>query len=113
MDAKHTPGPWFHNRAGGLARAVWNTRGKNSDEESEILICLADGMHERCLPSPKEIDANMVLIAAAPDLLAACKAAAEELHGYADSGGSVKAEHLCGQLLAAIALAEGRSSHAS
>lgn len=35
-------------------------------------------------------------------LVEACEAALDELYGYADSGGSVKASHICDQLRAAL-----------
>lgn len=42
------------------------------------------------------------------ELVAALKDAYEELHGYADAGGSNKAEHICGQIRAALAKAESK-----
>ncbi len=42
----------------------------------------------------------------APDLYEACKAAYEELYGYADAGQSNKANHIYEQLRAALAKAK-------
>lgn len=71
---KHTPGPWFHNRTVTPAKAVWNTRGAGKDGEKEVFICSCSSFNDY-QPPEAEIDANMQLIAAAPELLEACRAA--------------------------------------
>lgn len=100
--AMHTPGPWFHNRTATPAKAVWNTRGARSDDERELIICSAVGYHEKYQPPENEIDANMQLISAAPDLLAACETVKNwcELN---DRTGSVIYKRVC----AAIDKAKG------
>ena len=63
---KHTPGPW---RRAGLNIA--------SEAETVVASCYADSPDSVCVrpTSTDECLANARLIAAAPDLLAACKAA--------------------------------------
>ena len=62
-NAKHTPGPW--------------------EIEYDYAICMGDQVVSRAIApdtaTTEEANANSVLIAAAPDLLAACEAAANEL----------------------------------
>lgn len=77
----HTPGPWFSN---GLptsdkpeyryAAAVWNTDGGGDPvpHSEEKCICTHYD-NEKFRPSIEETGDNMRLIAAAPDLLAACQ----------------------------------------
>ena len=97
--SKHTPGPWN-------AKEEWLYKGKHhtAGNGPEVLgICIvrrhsdADG---RC----EVAEANARLIAAAPDLLEACKIAAHHMSCIA-IGGSVEAI-----LRAAIAKAEGRDA---
>lgn len=65
---KHTPGPWTCNA--GFIVAKFRTDGEVHD------VC-----DPRCAPvyCDKEMDANEYLIAAAPDLLEALKAAEKEI----------------------------------
>ena len=71
MESKHTPGPWTTNPA---QYAVGRERTWEEDQANS-LICtpptcpFAEGDRR----SAMEHNANMRLIAAAPDLLAACK----------------------------------------
>jgi dsDNA-specific endonuclease/ATPase MutS2 len=68
----HTPGPWhFHGGWGCMVKAG----------EASIAECRQQLKHS-------EIVANAKLIAAAPDLLAACQAALEEIQHF--SFGTVK-----------------------
>ncbi len=73
---KHTPGPWFWN---GVA-TIWNTRGKKSEVEREVIIAQAacDYRDNSCVAKGEELDANCMLIAAAPQLLQACQLVLEE-----------------------------------
>ena len=57
----HTPGPWHVDLASGYAN-VWRVR----DEQDRII-----GTFEQLGRIPKGADANAILCAAAPDLLAA------------------------------------------
>lgn len=71
--SKHTPGPWQICGARGCScRMIWGDSG-------EVCIGVAHSAHWKSAigdPWPKDemADANARLIAAAPDLLAACKA---------------------------------------
>lgn len=93
--AQHTPGPWFadtENCGGGMSiktadgTSIGHTAAVRDPSYTEIR-------------TPEAI-ANARLIAAAPDLLAACKEALELLSHV---GGPT-----CGKLKAAIAKAEGQ-----
>ena len=68
---KHTPGPWYHE-ADSHTGAV-KTGGKQ-------LIASDFGDDPECNEDDRQI-ANARLIAAAPDLLAVCKAVAESSNG--------------------------------
>lgn len=57
----YTPGPWFADRVDG----IWDVVTSTGDTIAEA----GD------LPDPEEVAANMILMAAAPDLMAACEAA--------------------------------------
>lgn len=83
--AKHTPGPWTHSEDGVIVDAA----GKQ----------LASVF-------PRDRAANARLIAAAPDLLEACRAA---LYGVVDRGGpdGLSQTEVVDYLTAAIAKAEG------
>lgn len=107
-DAKHTPGPW----------KIWRER----DTQTEFCICVGiEGVRLASLPDMRVIgenEANACLIAAAPDLLEACKAAWAELDNRYDvdvpePGHSKEypfngAGELMRRLQAAIRKAEGR-----
>lgn len=101
---KHTPGPWFVCRrnkyANGNRRALvrHNDYDKTGLIERMIVICdcFADS-------ASKERRANTALIAAAPELLQACKAALE-CSGLSENDDSP----LYAQLTAVIDKAEGK-----
>lgn len=82
---KHTPGPWKAGKDVGYTHIVYD----NDD------LCVADVLTDS--------DEDTQLIAAAPDLLAACKAALADCEedGYENSPLGL-------QLKAAIASAEGK-----
>ena len=86
----HTPGPWFLSREGGHIRYL-----VRPDAAANICKLHHTGM------DPKESDANARLIAAAPELLEACRVCATAL---------TKAQWEQGQEMAADAIAkvEGR-----
>lgn len=87
-----TPGPWrFHQ--------PWAGFSKITDQHGALIFGIAAGSDEERQP-PEVCEANARLIAAAPDLLSACKAAIVALKGR---------EHT-GFLDAAIAKAEGRTN---
>jgi len=69
---RHTPGPWAY----GLGYRVRPDRGVDAKgrEIGGPTICEVNANADRCCPPSDEIEANGRLIAAAPELLAACKA---------------------------------------
>lgn len=79
--SRHTPGPWqVHN--GYRVYAPAKLVGENRGQYFEVAICGTDYASGNLA----ETDANARLIAAAPDLLAACQA------------GLVKIQRLCQEL---------------
>ena len=93
--SKHTPGPWLSNTDDRYVR-------EERSGATIALVCDDDGHcdaeHRHAMP----IGANASLIAAAPDLLAACERA---LANIETNGGGAD---LADQLRAAIAKAEAR-----
>ena len=98
--AEHTPGPWR----------------VEADEEGVYVLMEASGVHDEYLtiyasPNPDQREADALLIAAAPELLAACKEAYAFLDGNI-GGVSVSAQEfqrrldLSVHLRAAIAKAQ-------
>lgn len=73
MNTKHTPGSWVFAYG-----SVY--REDTLHDESSIRIALMDRNEPHTTPC--ERDANARLIAAAPDLLAACEAALRRLEHY-------------------------------
>ena len=67
--AKHTPGPWMCEQCDGAPS--WEVM---TDCKHHMHICYCRGDRKR-----SEIEANARLIAAAPQLLAACEAASEHV----------------------------------
>ena len=115
MTDKHTPGPW----------GLWSEEGHDKHGHPLISVCRnsqgplpsgwlsvqPDGEHV-CIAEARGKDdetalANARLIAAAPDLLAACKEAIR-LHNYTGDDATDFAACVDGLLAAAIAKAEGR-----
>jgi hypothetical protein len=83
---KHTPGPWFHDDFD--RHYVVAGRG-------HIYICRADdgrdddeGTAEGRYGTEEEVEANARLIAAAPELLTACRLAGEKLSSVTQPGES-------------------------
>lgn len=99
-EAKHTPGPWHRNiRAGGKYTTVF--AGRNQHVAS---------VHQQ--KDPDEVEANIDLIAAAPDLLAALQDALDNCIWRADCPtpiSSEEAQRLYDKARAAIAKAKGVS----
>jgi hypothetical protein len=93
-ETKHTPGPWTAEM--GAGKGAWV---KGSTGEWSALAC-GD--------TDESANANAALIAAAPDLLSACRAA---LAAFDGSNIRIAAEYVgaVGELRDAIAKAEGRS----
>lgn len=71
----HTPGPWIFAYG-----SVY--REDTLHDESSIRIALMDRNEPHTMPV--ERDCNARLIAAAPDLLAACQAALKEMQSFRD-----------------------------
>ena len=72
MSYKHTPGPWNCMRASAAGRNIICSDTRPVD------ICVLSNRDK----TQTEIDANARLIAAAPDLLAACQRALDWLASY-------------------------------
>ena len=87
----HTPGPWEHNKQPSEPWCIWGLNGTRAI----AALCHND--------DPAITTANARLIAAAPELLAACKAALATFPANAGCG-------LTTTLSYAIAKAEGRTS---
>lgn len=110
MGTKHTPGPWFVD-------------DRDSNRQNGIVVCTGEvpargmvtiaAIRNVGAPWPAAVDvdlANAALIAAAPDLLAACKLAAEAFvnHLDYDCDESSAEREAYRALQAAIAKAEGQ-----
>lgn len=96
----HTPGPWTFEEGSAERQAMSNVF-KAADREFQIayVTCESRNPYQRA-----EDIANARLIASAPDLLAACKAALARIEQNDSSYGS---QSTINQLRAAIATAEG------
>ena len=92
----HTPGPWHTDGTAGFEALEVRSNDRR----------IAKSLYHRG-SEDREADANARLIAAAPDLLAACKAARRALQA-ADSRGFISAVYEIEQLEIAIAKARGR-----
>lgn len=83
--SKHTPGPWEYEPTGQTVYGI-SEGGCNKIVETFMVANIRGWGHLQYLPNGAEIqDANGRLIAAAPDLLAACLAAKEWLDGWASA----------------------------
>lgn len=109
MSTQHTPGPWHAQNGGDVFTALGATTGdgwKAADNDGwHIADCrpgtlTIDDIGDKCELSSGEVLANARLIAAAPDLLARLKAAAD----YIDTLGGDSRE-----CRIVIARAEGKS----
>lgn len=95
--SNHTPGPWHETMYDG--RVFVEPRGRSGTGE---YIC------EVGLPSGDRVFEDARLIAAAPDLLAACEAAYHALRSYQYGNSATKlAEGVADEIAAAIAKARG------
>jgi hypothetical protein len=104
--SNHTPGPWRHVRDRSFScydhpGTKWGAASIEAD--SGCVQQLAHGTHDSLYP--QETDANIRLIAAAPDLLAACKVLA--------LSDRTKDPMALRQLRAAVAKADGTKSYQS
>ena len=97
-ETKHTPGPWR-----------WRIHGASGDKKlvgsNEVPLVWQD-RHWQC-PSQ---DANAALIAAAPDLLAACDALLEIVLLYEDDDLVTEHQLWVARKVAAAALAKARKA---
>lgn len=75
MGSEHTPGPWGLSHGGFKDSDGFSIATKNAAAKNVMIVCecwpcsIVDQSHR------DELSANARLIAAAPDLLAACEAA--------------------------------------
>ena len=103
MESTHTPGPWVDDELNGasIIIAPYSTLGFDSEPIASVTILPpVDDPDPTYLEAQREALKNLSLIAAAPDLLAALKAAA----AYPTTGDWHE------QASAAIAKAEGRAA---
>lgn len=110
-EAKHTPGPWY-------ALDHWTdiySPDREEPDSSPWHICRVSQAVGYQAGENVQSRANARLIAAAPDLLAACKGAVEVWeHGCVDRGWKDKPnwiDQVLDELHAAILLAEGESTN--
>jgi hypothetical protein len=109
--SEHTPGPWTSEFQG---NSTWDILCSSDilthERRSEIVAIIEDRFGD----NPRnEHKANARLIAAAPDLLAACKALVEAMHRYEmDVDGDPTHAHrdMMNLANAAIAKAEAKSA---
>ena len=74
-DAKHTPGPWAVEDVSGVARQIYVT-ATDHRRGTPFIVALVYQKTPADQSQPEDVAANMAnanLIAAAPDLLAACE----------------------------------------
>jgi len=100
---KHTPGPWRVVDLRHQQRGKFQILGATHRHVANVLLL---GVADPPTTDPR-LDA--ILIAAAPELLAACGWALERL-SLAESAGDSKAHVECERLRRIIAKAEGRST---
>lgn len=98
MDAKHTPGPW-------------RAKGPDVFDAEDGLVVSLTNSWKRDKVSRERDRYDPVLIAAAPDLLAACQGMVELLSGKPMSG--IEAEQRLQAALSAIAKASPTSETSS
>lgn len=91
-NATHTPGPWEISKHG------------TPDYAPQFGIYAEGSQNDHCLVRYDNAQANARLIAAAPDLLAACEAALDDFYHELDSQLRRPTEEM---LVAAIAKAKG------
>lgn len=106
MNATHTPGPWVRDRASGLNCDV---RGGNN---RKVALCwgLSAAAAKNSDAYRAECDANAVLIAAAPDLLAAARQAESLIPHLCDLDASHATASVVDMLRAAISKATGEAA---
>jgi len=83
--SQHTPGPWSINSDGEHGLITIYHRDMGHKQICDMCLVAMDGNHEL----DQEERANAYLIAAAPQLLAACKAALNELESVLEKTNAV------------------------
>lgn len=115
-EAKHTPGPWHVGSRGGYnALTIYAYNGASQHEDQGI--CDVFGIPLRWMLEQVENDkasqiglANAKLIAAAPELLAACEGVTQILSDLIDYvGGNTEAMEAALKIDAAIKQAKGET----
>lgn len=79
MGTKHTPGPWMAVRDSGFRHRI-----QTSGDKGTLAYMTARPFAHSANFSCQQIADNARLIAAAPELLAACQKALQELRGIAE-----------------------------
>lgn len=99
--SKHTPGPWYRNiRAKGKDPTVFAGSAPNHVHVAHI---------QQIRDNPEETEANIDLIAAAPELLARLKEAVDCLEARIRGAVLNNEPYRIGEMRKAILEAEGRS----
>jgi hypothetical protein len=101
VTAKHTPGPWTYSGDSDGDFIVWAGEGFLANVGGSFINAVVEDPQKELVAFDCE-QANARLIAAAPELLEACKRAVQLLKGC---GANVDEDE---PILAAIAKAEGR-----
>jgi len=106
-EVTHTPGPWFNNRSDRTIRSVHNMRAwqREGENQKQFVICKFPMRDANYPISHEEWEANARLIAAAPELLKACKAAVVSM---SDDAYYQYMKHVIQTLEIAIAKVEGK-----
>ena len=105
---KHTPGPWLLAGDDGKSDATAYARTPVNQNPLYIARVYGEGVLASSSPGTEERKANARLIAAAPDLLAACKAALSLVESLPYDPTDRQTLRINDQIADAIAKAEGR-----
>ena len=91
--SRHTPGPWTYDSE--FASYGYDIRVdvENFEDRVWVATAMSDHDNEPRFPLSGNVEANARLIAAAPELLAACEALLEE-HDQTYDGGPIGLEYL-------------------
>lgn len=103
MTGKYQQGPWEVERVGWAGSASDPLHYAIHAMAFGRSVVVADTLNCSCIFSPEDQEANAILLAAAPDMLAALKRMEDAAAFYGHFS-----ESLCAQVNSAIAKAEGK-----
>ena len=98
--SRHTPGPWFIEREWDMQPGTICILGDGMDGQPWLVCCGSDDCS-----ADEVLEANANLIAAAPDLLAACQEFVRKVES-----GEARSRRSYAQMKAAIAKARGEQA---